>query len=224
MSRKNFTLIELLVVIAIIAILAAMLLPALNSAREKARQTSCMNIVKNLAAMTILYAQDYDDFVPPTGGVGADYTSSKSYPWPGKLAPYFNLQVNTTNWLFPSEDKLYKEYICPSDPREPNYANKLTWGGKLSYGYNIDIGGRTGAPFQNVRLGSVRNPSAKYLFMDATDHRITSDTGHVKFAYRHGNEYQLDAAYADGHTGAVSRNVQLTGTTNEIKASWKPEL
>ena len=61
--RRNFTLIELLVVIAIIAILAAMLLPALSKARDRARSTTCINNLKNVNLQTRLYADDNNDYM-----------------------------------------------------------------------------------------------------------------------------------------------------------------
>ena len=64
-NKRIFTLIELLVVIAIIAILAAMLLPALNQARERARMSSCQSNLQQLAMMSINYALDYDEMQPP---------------------------------------------------------------------------------------------------------------------------------------------------------------
>jgi len=73
MKRKGFTLIELLVVIAIIAILASILLPVLSRAREQARRAVCMNNLKQFGVVFMMYAQDYDGWLPPRLGGGSDY-------------------------------------------------------------------------------------------------------------------------------------------------------
>src|SRR5437868_1601599 len=65
-GQRAFTLIELLVVIAIIAILAAILLPVLAQAREKARQTTCLSNLKQLGTAAQMYAQDYEERLPGT--------------------------------------------------------------------------------------------------------------------------------------------------------------
>lgn len=93
MHRKkvDFTLIELLVVIAIIAILASMLLPALNRGRAMARSTLCKNNLKQMGLLAKMYQGDHDSYIPPTW-----VKQPNGYPtgWPYALMPYLGVNLS----------------------------------------------------------------------------------------------------------------------------------
>jgi prepilin-type N-terminal cleavage/methylation domain-containing protein/prepilin-type processing-associated H-X9-DG protein len=110
-SRSGFTLIELLVVIAIIAILAAILFPVFAQARDKARQTTCMSNMKQMALASRMYLSDYDDTVVSCymysrhGGGGTLPTGAPYLEWwPDLLAPYVK---NAQLWHCPNWSALY---------------------------------------------------------------------------------------------------------------------
>lgn len=125
---SGFTLIELLVVIAIIAILAGMLLPALSRAKEKSKQTYCLNNLRQMGIATFIYADDYQDLLPPplfdpdkVPGIGP-YNSYLLFGWGGQVGKAaearlaVNLGVLYTGDYLPTPDVFY----CPSLRHDKN--------------------------------------------------------------------------------------------------------
>ena len=149
--RHGFTLIELLVVIAIIAILAAILFPVFAKAREKARQTSCLNNCKQWGLAAVQYAQDYDEIL------AANYIA-----YPG-ASPAYNLWYNTLQPYI----KNTQVGRCPSS-NGPAYNGN--WGG-TDYGYNSNL-----CP-DNVgcAMATVAYPAETLVIADTDWTRSTTD-------------------------------------------------
>jgi len=165
--RRAFTLIELLVVVAIIALLAAILFPVFNRARENARRASCQSNLKQLGLAFMQYNQDYDQYWPV--GVGAaDNSGIGGTGWAGPILTYVkNQQV----------------FTCPSDIMSPSSYWQSTDGlSELSYIYNQNFGTwpgnpGNGAPISPLNDALLGGPSLSVVLCEGAFGSSTSMSG-----------------------------------------------
>ncbi len=242
-NKKGFTLIELLVVIAIIAILAAMLLPALARARLQAELTSDKSNLKEIGLGELMYYQDYSRFTPTSAYVpgGVDYYAR----WPVLLYPYtLGIPANATsaNAQYQNASANYQHHQSIFvDPTGYQYITGFSDYG--INGYSDYFGDNTFPPAYGITgasMAQIPYPDETFMFCDSADNdgygfRVTPfwgwDKGSIyqedEFgdgAYRHSQNGDLADAminfvYVDGHAAAMPfRDIPVS--PNDNIQSW----
>ncbi len=205
--RKYFTLIELLIVIAIIAILAAMLLPALANAKAAAKRITCLNNLKQIGFGFASYINDNDGFIL------LQQNSSEPDVWTG---------FYWTNWILylrrdMGDSFFYNCMVCPSSPsyQMPETARKHTAKDAISYydahyTYNSTQLSSGGKP---VRIDQIRTPDSKLAFCDyGTGKGINYSVGAVT------GSGVVVLNYMPGGGQSSNGRAHLSGATTDVTA------
>lgn len=218
--RSAFTLIELLVVVAVVGVLAALLMPALKTAREKARVLQCAGNLRQICVALRAYSADY-------GGIAVPDTPTSYWQWaidayltsrPANAQPSV---VYSPAWNCPKNPS--RQVV--SSPR-PGYS-----GGYLAYNVNSQLVGQNGLP--NTYLGSVRHAERKVYYVE-TDWQVWwanhgGSATSISYAYVDtegffGHSGGMNILFCDGHVEwAPQASPILEGTSAASSRYWSPK-
>ena len=202
-----FTLIELLIVLAIIAILAALLLPALNKAREKSKITSCAGNLKQQGMLVALYADDNEGFIVPakTQGLGRDPNTNWTRNH-ARLLGVLYLDIK-------DEDNYFRKNIfaCPSLNEEYG-ENGWTWwmrgygfnAGNMVEGLMIETDGSAEMPHSKPRkMSGIPSPSCVFAIADVNDTPVYYNNANISpmniSSQYNRHDHGGNICYLDGH-------------------------
>ncbi|MEI3005078.1 MAG: type II secretion system protein [Victivallales bacterium] len=204
MKTKIFTLIELLIVIAMIAILAAMLLPALGKAREKARSIQCMGQVRQWTSGFILYANESNDYFPNNLTLGSNWENYNMwYKSVGERINVDILKVTGAKTML----------ICPSDKKGFLYNSGISYGYNAFYnaakyaGYNG--AGQSAGYGAGSRITKVKFPSLTLCYGERGYMDLPRDSGVICYEGTSGNLPSIrhsgnaNAGFPDGHAASL---------------------
>lgn len=222
-SRSGFTLIELLVVVAIISILAAMLLPALTQARERARRAVCMNNLKQLGVAIQLYANDYDD--RPPMHVYSNMSNPDSLVWAdGNIYIHEGLRFYSWGLLF-SNNYITDPHVgyCPSQPQMADDTHTLTY--EAQWDSAIAAGGNGSIRSSYIyRASTMDNKQIRRIYNAVRDGYYVLADNATLASYGYGishNRQGYNVLYYDGHarwhTPYFAYSGMPTGTTVRTK-------
>jgi prepilin-type N-terminal cleavage/methylation domain-containing protein len=239
MSRRAFTLIELLVVIAIIAILAALLLPALAKAKAKAQNVTCLNDMKQWSLGFRMYGDDINDQVPEEGNTSAMINDTQNQDaWYNAVAAYIKqpsmvalYTANPRNPPIPSTRSIYSCPVCPPPDAADGYDIPPTVRKAFfMYAENsricINRGDRGGS---NTKFSQVVKPSDTVLVAEQNPHTATQPSESVTTGYyavgRHDGNTRGIFAMADGSGRSVRTNdfIRTQEEANHAAIEWSKE-